>query len=232
MKQINYSTIVKKYIKIFLVLCFIVLELSAFRADYVTLDKETNDKITENELDSNYMLETKNRVSISNLDLPVSKTANTAFNSILLKEHIISQMNGVLNEIRPFSSTAKTIRTSKLSDEDILLIAACVQMEAGVSSYEGQVAVTNVILNRLESGRWGNTITDVIYAKNQFPGASNGKLTRILENGVNEKIFTAIDDAMLGYNNIGKFMFFNAASAVNLDKYESAVIIGGNCFYN
>jgi Cell wall hydrolyses involved in spore germination len=228
MKLISYLVIMQKNIRGFFVLCsmlgliFVVTKQANFKTDYMNFNSETHDNVTENEL----------VVSISSLEVPVSKTANTLFNNDLLKEYIKLQMSGVLNNITSPSPVEQTPRIIQLSDEDILLIAACVQMEAGPTSYEGQVAVTNVILNRLESGRWGNTVNDVIYAKNQFPGATNGKLSRILDNGVNEQIFKAIDDAMLGYNNIGDFMFFNAASAVNVNNYKSTIIIGGNCFYS
>lgn len=56
----------------------------------------------------------------------------------------------------------------KLTDEEYELVCAVVDLEAGGESEELQRAVTECILNRLDSGIWGKTISEVIYAKNQF----------------------------------------------------------------
>lgn len=125
---------------------------------------------------------------------------------------------------------ASTKVKSAASQDEVHLLAACVMMEAG-SSYEGQLAVANVVLNRVRSGRWGNSITSVIYASGQFPGASNGKLDRILAKGPSQTALRAVNDAMSGVNNVGDYLFFNSASWVNTDNYSQYVIIGGNCFY-
>ena len=52
--------------------------------------------------------------------------------------------------------------------DDAYLLACLVSMEAGYESYEGQLAVANVVLNRVRSGKWGSSISSVIYAPNQF----------------------------------------------------------------
>lgn len=85
----------------------------------------------------------------------------------------------------------------KITDSDRELIAQLLYHEARGESLECQKAVVSVIINRLNSGKWGNTIRDVIYAKNQFEPISRGVVERtkplenqykaidyILENGV------------------------------------------------
>jgi len=55
-----------------------------------------------------------------------------------------------------------------LSPEDKYCLAKNVFHEAGVEPMEGKLAVAQVTINRLKSGRWGNTICKVVYAKAQF----------------------------------------------------------------
>lgn len=83
----------------------------------------------------------------------------------------------------------------KLTDEEYELVCAVVDLEAGGEGEELQRAVTECILNRLDSGIWGETISEVIYAKNQFSvvpylhKANPSELTKsvvkdVFENGV------------------------------------------------
>ena len=60
------------------------------------------------------------------------------------------------------------------SDEEVWLLACIIDWEAGSESYEGKLAVANVVLNRVKSGKWGSSITSVIYAPKQFSGVSDG----------------------------------------------------------
>lgn len=54
------------------------------------------------------------------------------------------------------------------TDEDVTLLTAIVAAEARGECFEGQLAVANVILNRLADGRWGDTLEAVVFAPNQF----------------------------------------------------------------
>ena len=74
------------------------------------------------------------------------------------------------------------------------LLARVVYLEANIESFDCQAAVTSVIFNRLLSGNWGNSLYDVLYAKNQFstiysvdyatPNATNyAAVDYVLENG-------------------------------------------------
>lgn len=65
-----------------------------------------------------------------------------------------------------------------LSDEDIDLIALVTMAEAEGESEEGKRLVIDVILNRLDSSRFPDTISGVIYAKNAFECMWNGRVDR------------------------------------------------------
>lgn len=90
------------------------------------------------------------------------------------------------------------------------LLAALIYCEAGNQSYEGKVAVGAVVMNRVESSRFPNTIKSVIYQKGQFTPAMTGKLGRVLASGnIPSSCYEAARDALNGSNPIGNRLFFS-----------------------
>lgn len=118
-----------------------------------------------------------------------------------------------------------------LTAEEINLIASIVTLECGYEPYEGQLAVANVILNRLESGIWGTTVSEVIYAPNQFSTAYASNLSYYLENGAKESCVQAVNEALAGTNNIGSYMSFRPTYAASYSSYESYTTIGNHVFF-
>lgn len=118
-----------------------------------------------------------------------------------------------------------------LSEEEIYLLAGVVHMEAGNQSYEGKLAVANVVLNRLLSKRWGSTLESVVYAKGQFSGANTGVLQGFLDQGPNKGSLKAAAEAAAGVNNIGDYLAFCANRAAKYDTYKAYTIIDGHTFY-
>lgn len=116
------------------------------------------------------------------------------------------------------------------SDEDIYLLACLVHMEAGWEPYEGQLAVANVVLNRLKAG-YGSSVSDVIYAKGQFSGANSGALASVMASGPNQSCITAAVEAFSGVNNIGDYRNFISARSASTGSYSEYTIIGNHCFY-
>lgn len=94
---------------------------------------------------------------------------------------------------------------------DDVLLGALVQCEAGNQCYEGQLAVAAVVMNRVRSGAYPNTIGGVIYASGQFTPAGNGKVQQRLELGVNESCLRAAREAINGATNVGTATHFRRA---------------------
>ncbi len=117
-----------------------------------------------------------------------------------------------------------------VSDEEIYLLATVIASEALSESYEGKLAVANVIINRLISGKWGDSISDVVYAKGQFSGSSTGRFERF-EKLMNEDCKKAAVEALAGVNNIGDFLFFRTKGSAKLSSYSKYYILGNHCFY-
>lgn len=90
------------------------------------------------------------------------------------------------------------------------LLAAIIFCEAGNQPYAGKVAVGAVVLNRVESGRFPNTIREVIYQRGQFTPAMTGKLARVLASGnIPGSCYEAARDALNGESPVGNALFFN-----------------------
>ncbi|MCR4907237.1 MAG: cell wall hydrolase [Lachnospiraceae bacterium] len=88
------------------------------------------------------------------------------------------------------------------------LLGALIQCEAGGEPWEGKIAVGAVVMNRVMSGAFPNTIVGVIYQPGQFEPVSSGRLAIRLSMGANEECLRAADEAMRGTNNIGECLFF------------------------
>lgn len=98
--------------------------------------------------------------------------------------------------------------TAATSGEQALL-AALIFCEAGGEPYEGQVAVGAVVMNRVRSGIFPNSITEVIYQSGQFGPAITGKLDAVLADGrTTASCYQAAADALAGANPIGEALYF------------------------
>jgi spore germination cell wall hydrolase CwlJ-like protein len=119
-----------------------------------------------------------------------------------------------------------------LTESDINLMAAVLTFECGGESYEGQLAVANVILNRLQSGAYGSTVSDVVYSPNQFSVVGTSAFNSCVANGTAQSsCVQAVREACAGTNNIGSYKYFRTTKTANTSSYSSYVIIGNHVFY-
>jgi hypothetical protein len=102
--------------------------------------------------------------------------------------------------------------TTSASTDDTTLLAAIIYCEAGNQSYEGKVAVGAVVMNRVYSSSFPNTISEVIYQSGQFTPASSGALASALANGVPSSCYDAAVAALNGENPVGSALYFNTGS--------------------
>ena len=93
--------------------------------------------------------------------------------------------------------------------DDLTLLAAIIECEAGGESYECQLAVGAAVINRVKSSSYPNSISGVIYQKGQFGPASSGKLARKLSGSISSSCYSAAQEAMSGVDNTGGGTSFN-----------------------
>ena len=107
-----------------------------------------------------------------------------------------------------------------------MLLAALIQCEAGGEGYEGQLAVGAVVMNRVRSGAYPDSIHGVIYASGQFTPAMTGKLNSVYESGnISSSCIQAAEDAIAGVSNVGDLTHFRRNNG------REGLVIGNHVFY-
>ena len=98
-------------------------------------------------------------------------------------------------------------------DRQKRLLAALIFCEAGNQPYKGQVAVGAVVMNRIASSKYPNSIDSVIYQRGQFGPASTGKLNRVLNSGsYTSSCLQAAEDALNGVDPVPGCLYFGCGS--------------------
>jgi len=109
-------------------------------------------------------------------------------------------------------STPRPAGTGNISQNDIRLIANAVYGESRGEPYEGQVAVAAVILNRVRSPLFPDTVSGVIFQPGAFTAVSDGQIWMT----PNETALRAAQDAVNGWDPTdGCLYYFNPATATN-----------------
>lgn len=99
---------------------------------------------------------------------------------------------------------------AQLQEVDKELLASIIFCEAGNQPYEGQVAVGAVIMNRVKSAVYPNSISEVVYQSGQFGPAMTGWLDSVRYSaGYTPSAMQAAIDALSGSNPIGDCLYFD-----------------------
>ena len=124
--------------------------------------------------------------------------------------------------VGPKTAAKLNISLSSQSSSDLYLLAKCVYAEARGESYVGQVAVAAVILNRVKSSSFPNTISGVIYQPWAFTAVHDGQIN--LE--PNQTAINAAKDAMNGWDpTYGCLFYYNPAIATSKWIYSRQVVV-------
>lgn len=118
---------------------------------------------------------------------------------------------------------------NSISNNDLYLLAKCVYAEARGESYTGQVAVAAVILNRVKSADFPNTIAGVIYQPWAFTAVNDGQINL----KPNQTAYNAARDALNGWDpTYGALYYYNPRTATNKWIYskKTTVTIGKHVF--
>ena len=110
------------------------------------------------------------------------------------------------------TSGSTTTKPSNISNSDLYLLSCCIYGEARGESYTGKVAVAAVILHRVASSKFPNSISGVIYQAGAFTCVSDGQINL----GTNDECTRAAQDAMNGWDpSGGALYYFNPATATS-----------------
>lgn len=110
--------------------------------------------------------------------------------------------------------------------EEVRMMAAMIQCEAGNQPIEGQIAVGAVIMNRVKSAGYPNTIAEVIYQPSQFGPSDSQTFANLLANDtIKDSCREAAKQAFMGTDNVGGALHFQRVGS------REGLVIGDHVFY-
>ena len=144
----------------------------------------------------------------------------------------IAQLQKELAEEKRLSELAsrsawRDISQVTFDEGDRYLMANIIYCEAGNQPFEGQVAVGAVIMNRVMSSVFPDTVVGVVYQKRQFSPVGSGRLALALaRDDATPACYAAADAAMKGQTTVGNCLFFRTPI-----EGLTGIQIGGHIFY-
>lgn len=137
-----------------------------------------------------------------------------------------------IREAKTEAASANAVKALPFSHAEIDLLARLVRAEAATEPYEGKVAVACVVLNRIESPKFPNSIKEVIYQKGQFQPVRNGQINKPAD----EDSIKAVHEALSEKRSLAQdsLFFYNPAIATSrwLDTRTTTIVIGDHVFKN
>lgn len=127
------------------------------------------------------------------------------------------------------SKTGTTSGSSNYTDSDVYLLARLIHSEARGETYTGQVAVGAVVLNRVKSPSFPNTISGVIYQSNAFTAVADGQINLAPDN----TSIRAAKDALNGWDpSYGSLYYYNPVKSTSkwILSRRTVVTIGNHVF--
>lgn len=127
------------------------------------------------------------------------------------------------------SNVSNTSSSSSFSDSEVYLLARLIYGEARGESYVGQVAVGAVVMNRIKSASFPNTMSGVIYQPYAFTAVDDGQINLT----PNETAKKAARDALNGWDpTYGAIYYYNPATATSawIFSRKTTVTIGRHVF--
>ena len=191
-------------------------------------EQELNDKISS----------TSGELQASSEALAKAKEAQAAAAAALKKKQEEEAANAAASNTSGSSgntdsgnsggNTTITVPDTPAETTDLVLFAAILQCEAGGYNYDGILAVATVIMNRMESPAYPNTISGVVYQSGQFAPTWDGSLSRVLQSGPVSLCYQVAQEALGGARLAsvsGCYQFRSASTGM------SGINVGGNVFF-
>ena len=148
------------------------------------------------------------------------------------KEEDIATLKKIIEQEKALSAAAakatwRDISEVTFADGDKKLLANIIYCEAGSEPYAGKLAVGAVVINRVLSSKYPDTVVGVIYQKSQFSPVASGRYELALAvDKANADCYKAAEEAMSGVTNVGSCLYFRTP----IDGL-TGIAIGGHIFY-
>ena len=116
------------------------------------------------------------------------------------------------------------------SEQELIWLAATIQAESDGESYTGKLGVGSVIMNRVKSSAFPNTVIGVITQPMQFAPYRSGKVEFIIANGPNSTCIRAAQEVLAGAR-IGDYLFFMTQYWADYYRIKNYTMIGNHAFF-
>ena len=182
---------------------------------------------------NSYVQQTSSEISATASEISDAEAQALAYEAqIKEQEANIEYLKKKLAEEQALSKLAaqsswRDISEVQFEESDRYLLANLIYCEAGGEPYAGQLAVGAVVINRVLSSVYPNTVTGVIYQKYQFSPVGSGRLAIAMsQNKATASCYKAADEAMAGQTNVGNCVYFRTPIPG-----LTGIQIGGHIFY-
>lgn len=155
--------------------------------------------------------------------------------SLILLSPINAKANATYQELGQYGRPGALVYETNDTDEQIAeevrlgemeMVAQLVEAEAGNQSFEGKCLVVDVILNRLESDSFPDTVEEIIFQKGQFSVTRNGAFEKAAYN-MKESDYAAVEYAYSLHEN-KEVLYFNCGDYV--EGTNKLFKVGGHYF--
>lgn len=210
------------------------LAMERLEEDMGQLDEYKVQVVAEQSRVSGLVSKTSNSINATASQISEAEATALAYEQEIKEqeENITALKAKLAEEIRMAELAAQSswrdISEVSFAEGDRYLLANLIYCEAGGEPYSGQVAVGAVVMNRVLSSVFPNTVTGVIYQSRQFSPVASGRLALALAEGrATSSCYQAADEVMKGSTNVGSCVYFRTPVDGVTPKYR----IGGNIFY-
>ncbi len=210
------------------------LAMERLEKDKEELDEYKVQVVAEQSRVSGLVSKTSNSINATASQISEAEAEALAYEQKIKEqeENITALKAKLAEEIRmaqlASESSWRDISEVSFAEGDRYLLANLIYCEAGGEPYNGQVAVGAVVMNRVLSSVFPNTVTGVIYQSRQFSPVASGRLALALAEGkATASCYQAADEAMKGSTNVGNSVYFRTPVEGVTPKYR----IGGHIFY-
>lgn len=182
---------------------------------------------------NSYVNQTSTEINMTSSQISDAEAQALAYEAqIKEQEANIEYLKKKLAEEQALSKLAaqskwRDISEVQFEEGDRYLLANLIYCEAGGEPYAGQLAVGAVVINRVLSSVYPDTVAGVIYQTSQFSPVASGRLALALSQGkATAACYKAADEAMAGQTNVGNCVYFRTPIPG-----LTGIQIGGHIFY-
>lgn len=205
--------------------------LEGEQSDLESLEKDASNEASQVE---DLVTQTAGSISVAEDQITTAEEAAEILEAQLEEQNeTVSELEAQLEEERRLqelsdNSVWRDISEITFEDGDEALLANLIYCEAGGESYAGQLAVGAVVMNRVMSGAFPDTISGVIYQSGQFEPVTSGRFAVALaSDSATDSCYQAAEAAMSGESNVSDCLFFRTP----IDEVTPEYTIGGHIFY-